>query len=274
MDRKIKRSQLKYFYDNAAIIDYFDKHNADEMDVEEILNDPEADWNTIYWIYNYNRFDDEVRTLYLNRCNIKGECKFIWESHDIEDTYHACGSAYVINSSHILESEHIAHSLCVKACKNIDNSSYVSNSAGVSHSNHIFYCDEVDWTAWAQECKKVTDCNYVRGVHNGNDCHFCVYSDNISHCLFCDHISNEEYMIFNKKVTPIEFERWKDAVLAQLSVIPIPEFAEENDDYNPPVTKLYQHLPMEFIEWVRQVPNYDQGIALIIFLRSEILKRD
>lgn len=121
---------------------------------------------------------------------------------------------------------------------NNENSEYIISA----HNNkNCYFVDEVDgsWDCYfgynVQYCKNVVEGLYVRDTEIGYElvkaegCYAVFYSQNVfncrnsaflmncrncTNCLFSCNLNSEEYLVFNKKVSPEEFKKYWDYLFA------------------------------------------------------------
>ncbi len=61
-------------------------------------------------------------------------------------------------------------------------------------------------------CEKCFECVMMHNSANCNDCHFSYQLRGCDHCIGCNNLERKSYYIFNKKVTPKEFEVLKKQI--------------------------------------------------------------
>lgn len=123
----------------------------------------------------------------LNRCACKLTTVFtIFNSTDIDESYHVHNSKNIIYSGHVQNSEEIKHSTYVRNSKNVkhasnifdsdgvENSSYVYDSIYVKYSKHIKrsynieYCNNITSSKHLDNCSSITLLDKANGTHNQN----------------------------------------------------------------------------------------------------------
>ena len=62
-------------------------------------------------------------------------------------------------------------------------------------------------------CDGLFDCVLCQEVYNSSECYFSYQLRGCDHCIGCSNLQQKSYYVFNKKVSPEEFERVKNQIL-------------------------------------------------------------
>ena len=246
-----------------------------------------------HWGYANLSTSNEEKEFYRQKLNIKcGEKDFsIYESSDIDRSSYVTHSKNVenghfvfhcedvLNSSSVSQSSNVEDSECVYGSefvfksrnifqsKNVTNGLCIINSDYVFNSDHIINAAAVKYSAYvgdlAVDSTKRIDHSYfiTRGV-------------DLDHCLFCSNLQGKKYHLFNKEITPEEYDIFVKQMSSILrgwepELVVDNEWPKETVPLDDPrvqrnIIKQYNNLPDKFWRWVKTLPGYDPAIMYAI----------
>jgi hypothetical protein len=109
---------------------------------------------------------------------------------------------------------------------------------------------------------------------------FIQHCSNLDHCLFCHNINDGEYLLFNKKISPEEY----DMIMLQLNSIllntelkftrdgwPQEQIPLDMPIVNRNIINQFADLPDKFWRWVKTLPGYDPMVMYGITMQGNLL---
>lgn len=287
----------KYDLDEEYI-GWFSEVFPNGAELIDIINSPKITMGILHWIYSKFSTTAEEKAAYYEETKVDcNEYNYtIYESDNI--TF----CSYVVNSSNISDSNHVFDSEDVSGCDNVSgsnnvedsgqvfnsefvytsrcvlNSKNVTNGANIINSNYVVKSHSIYNAAAVKNSAFVTD--VLQGnTKQINGSQFISSCQDLENCLFCYGINNKKYHIFNKEVSPDEFDlivkqmksilknwtltlvvRWPD------TTIPLDEPKIERN-----ITKQFAGLPDKFWRWVATLPGYDPMILYQITYQPNLI---
>ena len=272
---------------------WFKRTFPNGAELSEVINHKYATPHFLHWGYANLTTTEEEKALYRKKLEINcGEYNYsiyhsdkisnsknVTHSHAVENSEYIFHSEDVINSNSILNSKVVENSQMVyesnfvydsrkiELSNNITNGLCIVDSDYVFNSDHIINAAAVKYSAYvgdlAVDSTKRIDHSYfiTRGV-------------DLSYCLFCSNLQGKKYHLFNKEITPEEYDLFVKQMASILrgwepELVVDNEWPKETVPLDNPrvqrnIIKQYSNLPDKFWRWVKTLPGYDPAIMYAI----------
>lgn len=272
---------------------WFERTFPNGAELMDVINHKYADRHTLHWGFANLTTTEEEQAAYRAKLNI--DCDennyTIYESDNIHNSKYVTHSSRIFDSSYIFNCEEITRSDDILQSQNVEDSSLVYDSEFVYNSHHILKCknvtnsheivcsDYVIESHHIMQAAAVKRSAWVTDFHFGltkqiTDSYFISRGQNLEHCMFCYGLDNKKYHIFNKEVSPEEFEvihRQLFSILKdwQPEFVVDDEWPEQQIPLDAPrvqrnIIKQFANLPDKFWRWVMTLPGYDPAILYAI----------
>ena len=289
---------VKKYDRDKEYIGWFSEVFPNGAELIDIINSPKITMEMLHWIYSKFSTTAEEKAAYYEETKVDcNEYNYtIYESNNI--TF----CSYVVNSSNVSDSNHIFDSEDISGCDNISNSNNVEDSGQIFNSEFIYTSRRI------LNCKNVTNSSNIvnsdyvvksRSVYNAatvknsayvldlkqgntkqiNGSQFISSCQDLENCLFCYGINNKKYHIFNKEISPDEFDlitKQMKSILKDWEMALVVAWPEETVPVDEPqieynIIKQFAELPDKFWRWVKTLPGYDPMIMYGITMQENLL---
>lgn len=279
---------------------WFERTFPNGAEIIEVINHKYVTPHFLHWGYVNLPITEGERILYRNKLCINcgeynytiyesdniSKCSYITHSHNIENSQYVFYCDDVINSNNILKSKNVENSFQIYESefvydshhilkgKNITNSQEIICSDYIINSQYIMYAAAVKNSAWVFDLSF----NLTKRI---NESYFVSRCEDLDHCMFCYDVNNKQYHIFNKEVSPDEYELIKKQLKSILRDWQ-PEFVVNNEwpeaiipldapkiQHN--IIKQYTNLPERFLRWIKTLPGYDPKVMYSLTFNPRFL---
>lgn len=264
--------------------DFLDKFYPDGAEVLQIVKEHEISSEMLHFARRYFSLNEEEFKKYFELCRVSEDCKYVWDSIDVEnssyiynseritDSQHIQGSIKISSSSDIYESDSVDESNDVLNSQNIDNSFLIMMSNNIDYSSNIFNSANISWSEMVIHSSSIEESKYIYGSQFLNNCYFGGFLKHCSNCLFCYGLDSADNFIFNQPVNYNEFEYWKEKLLGILELeeknfinIKDDVHSSERFSVNTRLNSLFNSLSKDFFGWISTMLNYDEELFLDLF---------
>ena len=278
---------------------WFVRHFPNGGELIDVINHPKVDKETLHWGFTNLSTTSEEQALYRKKLNIdlNENINTIYRSDNVENSLFVSNSSGIENSSYVFSSEDIISSSNISSSKVIQRSEQVFNSEfvydservnngkninksrNIVSSNYIINSTNVMNAASVINSKFVVDI-ILDGTKQIKNSAFVNHCSNLDHCLFCYNTSEGEYLLFNKKTTPEEY----DMIMLQLNSLllnieleftrdgwPKEQIPLDTPIINRNIINQFAALPEKFWRWVKTLPGYDPMIMYGITMQGNLL---
>lgn len=278
---------------------WFERRFPNGGELIDVINHPKIDIPTLHWGYTNLTTSAEEKEAYYNKINITNnkrvdtisysdnieDSTFVSRSSGVEKSCFVFSCEDVINSSNVSSSkvvqrsDSIFNSEFVYDCEQVYNSNNVNKSHNIVASNYVINSTNVMNAASVINSKFVIDI-VPDGTKQIKNSAFIQHCSNLDHCLFCHSISDGEYLLFNKKISPEEY----DMIMVQLNSIllntelkftrdgwPREQIPLDTPIINRNIINQFAALPDKFWRWVKTLPGYDPMIMYGITMQGNLL---
>ena len=292
---------LKKYNACKAGIAWFERTFPNGAELIDVIQHPKVSAETLHWGNAHLTTTEGERAAYRTKLKIDcGEYNYtIYESKDIKDSLYVTHSNNVENGGYIFHCEDVTNSNNVLNSKNIENSFQVYDSEfvydsqrilkgrNVNNSKDIVYSDYIIDSHHIMYAAAVTNSAWITDLSFGltkriTDSYFISRGENLDHCLFCYGISDKKYCLFNKEITPQEYELIKKQMFSVLKdwqpeLVVNNEWTENTIPLDAPqiqrnIIKQFAKLPESFWRWVTTLPGYDPAVLYAITYQPSLLK--
>lgn len=289
-------------YDACGVgLKWFERHFPDGAELIDVINHPKIDRHSLHWGYTNLSTTAAEQEAYRKRLNIdkNEQVETIYQSDNVTDSMFVSRSSrveksfFVFGSEDVVDSENVSSSKMVHRSERIYNSDFiydservldgrnVNHSIGIVSGNYIINSQNVMNAANVIESQYVIDI-VPDGTKNIKNSAFINHCSDLDHCLFCHGIEGGEYLLFNKKISPQEYEMIKmqmDGMLRGhcLELVKYNEWPGYQVPLDLPIinrniAEQFQELPEAFWRWVKTLPGYDPMIMYGITMQGNLLK--
>ena len=279
---------------------WFERHFPNGAELIDVINHPKIDTHTLHWGYTNLPTTAAEQEAYHKKLNITNNAHIdtIAYSDNVEDSTFVSRSSGVEKSCFVFSSEDVVSS------SNVSSSKVVQRSDSVFNSEFVYDCERVYDGKNINKSRNIVSANYVinsanvmnaasvinskfvvdivpDGTKQIKNSAFIQHCSNLDHCLFCHNISNGEYLLFNKEVSPEEY----DMIMLQLNSIllnieleftnnswPREQIPLDTPIINRNIINQFAALPDKFWRWVKTLPGYDPMIMYSITMQRNLLK--
>ena len=284
----------------GAGLKWFERHFSNGGELIDVINHPKIDRHLLHWGYINLSTTAAEQEAYRKKLNIdkNEQVETIYQSDNVTDSMFISRSSRVEKSCFVFSCEDVISS------SNISSSKVVQQSDSIFNSEFIYDCERVYDGKNINKSRNIISANYIinstnimnaasvinskfvvdimsDGTKQIKNSAFIQHCSNMDHCLFCHNISNGEYLLFNKKITPEEY----DMIMLQLNSIllnielefthngwPREQIPLDTPIINRNIINQFVALPDKFWRWVKTLPGYDPMIMYGITMQGNLLK--
>lgn len=273
----------------AIGIEWFKHHYPNGAMPKELAADPKTPKEFLHWGYQNLESGAIERDIFWERMNIKCaepmtiilsenvlDSREVNKSKEVQSSQYVFSSKAITNSTLIQSSREIQNSTLVFSSKKVINSEKVYKSTNIANSKEILCSNEVDKSFGVLYGRNVNNSIGVLGKKDllscfvSNSC-FIANSAQVDKSLFCYDLQDRSLCLFNKEITEEQYIHYKEELLKFLKgfsfefLVNVPSaenfpaipMLEETNNY-------FKRLPIEFLEWVKTLPGYDETILFDI----------
>ena len=269
-------------------IDFMQANYPNGAEAIEIMQREDIPLEFLHFGRQYLDVNDEEIQLYKQICRIDDNSRNVWYSNDVNNstglmyTHHVNNSSFVRDSFQINNSNYIYNSSNISNCDNVAHSTNIKDSNkileshDIAESNDVARSNFISWSSAILNSFLLEDCSFIYKSDNLKDCHFCGFMKNSKHCLFCTGLEDEEYYIFNHKVSPSTYEKYREELLLQLqaetpsmiNIFNMKYTAEERFELSARFDNIFNGLSDIFYGWVSTLPNYSDEVFINLFFKN------
>jgi hypothetical protein len=199
--------------------------------------------------------------------NVKNSTS-VFRSNDVEDSH------IIISSDTIEQSIQVFLATFVYSSEKVFNSNNINNSVNIIDSTYAINSSNIYMS------RSITNCKEIRKSESLEDCYFCNDCKNIKHCFGCQGLTEGEYLVFNKPVSPAQFETIKKQYMSIMDCLfqyvrewPTEIYSAEVPSIIRNFTHHYQTIPQKFWKWVKTLPNYSNNHMFYLTSLPEFLTK-
>lgn len=279
-------------------VQWFKRTFPNGAELTEIIKHKYTTPAFLHWGYATLPTSEEEKRAYYEK--IKVDCNeynyTIYESDNI--TF----CSYVVNSSNVSDSNHIFDSEDISGCDNVSGSNNVEysgqifnsefvytsrralNSRNITNGVNIVNSDYVVNSHDIYNAATVKNSAYILDIKQGNTkritgSQFIGSCQDLENCLFCYGINNKKYHIFNKEISPDEFDlivKQMKSILKDWEMTLVVAWPEATVPLDEPqiernIIKQFATLPDKFWRWVSTLPGYDPMILYQITYQPNLI---
>ena len=269
-------------------IDFMQANYPNGAEAIEIMQREDVPLEFLHFGRQYLDVNDEEIQLYKQICRIDDNSHNVWYSNDVNNstglmhTHHVNNSSFVRDSFQINNSNYIYNSSNISNCDNVAHSTNIKDSNkileshDIAESNDVARSNFISWSSAILNSFLLEDCSFIYKSDNLKDCHFCGFMKNSKHCLFCTELEDQEYYIFNHKVSPSVYEKYREDLLLQLqaenpcmiNVFHTKYTAEARFELSARFDNIFNGLSDIFYGWVSTLPNYSDEVFINLFFKN------
>ena len=105
---------------------------------------------------------------------------------------------------------------------------YCTDAFKCRNTFDCYFSQELELCSWCIDCCKSYNTHYSQECENLQDCYGCFDCKNCHHCLGCAGLRNKGYYLFNKKVSPEEWQEQVDKIIHHQNYYEIYNRAKKN----------------------------------------------
>ena len=290
---------LQKFNACSAGIKWFERHFPNGAELIDVINHPKVDKHTLHWGYTNLPTTAAEQEAYRKKLNITNNPHIdtIAYSDNIEDSTFVSRSSgveksrFIFSCEDVINSSNVSSSKVVQRSDRIFNSEFVYDSErvydgkNINKSHNIVSANYIINSANVMNAASVINSKFVvdiapDGTKQIKNSVFINHCSNLDHCLFCYGISDGEHLLFNKKITPEEY----DMITTQLDNIllnielkfthngwPQEQIPLDAPIINRNTSNQFAALPDKFWRWMKTLPGYDPMIMYGITMQGNLL---
>jgi hypothetical protein len=270
---------------------WFDKFCPNGAELSDLITHRFVPMPFLHWGYNHLYPSQEETELYLKTIKVENS-EGTYLSHKIKNSKYVSNSSEVEDSNNVMRSTDIKNSTDVSTSSTVDSShqifasNFIYNSGKVYDSNNVTNCENIVESTYIINSHNVyrssiiSDSNCIKNSSKLEDCYFCNDCTNLKHCFACQGIQDGEYLVFNQKIEPAQFEVIKKQFLSMIEIPlkftmywPVDIIGPENPIIDRNQVRHYETIPPKVWKWVQTLPNYSSSHLYYMTLLPEFLTK-
>lgn len=270
-------------------VEWFKTHYPNGTTLKELALDPEIPKQFLHWGYQNLESGEIERSIFWEKMNIKCaepmtiilsenifDSRKVNKSKDVQSSQYIFSSKAITNSTLIQSSKEIQNSSLVFSSKKVTNSEKVYKSTNITNSKEVLCSNEVDKSFGVLYGENINNSIGILGKKDLLSCfvsnsYFIGNSAQVDKSLFCYGLQDRCLCLFNKEITEEQYIRYKEELLKLLKGFNFEFLANVPSIENFPAIPMleetnnyFKRLPIEFLEWVKTLPGYDETILFNI----------